>query len=140
MFMATARIDALWIHDGILDARDYKTGRLFHERVADIDAAHVQAWILGAHAQRRGLRLQLRYEYLQPEVDDDPEPWELDTDDLDDLEEKLRTVVTAMRSEQDWRGVVDRDVCGRCRFRSICRDSAASGEPAWPVLTEETAR
>jgi len=26
MFMATARIDAIWVHDGILDARDYKTG------------------------------------------------------------------------------------------------------------------
>ena len=28
MFMATARIDAVWVHDGLLDARDYKTGRL----------------------------------------------------------------------------------------------------------------
>jgi hypothetical protein len=36
MFMATARIDAIWIHDGVLDARDYKTGGRFADRVADI--------------------------------------------------------------------------------------------------------
>jgi hypothetical protein len=137
MFMATARIDALWVHDGVLDARDYKTGGRFADRVADIAAAHVQAWILGATAQRRGLRLRLRYEYLQAEIDEDPEPWELDDDGLAELEEELRAAVARMWEQDEWRGVNDVALCRTCRYRSICRDSAAPGEPAWPVLTAE---
>lgn len=135
MFMATARIDAIWVHDGLLDARDYKTGSPWHTRVADVPAARVQAFVLGVAAARRGLRLRLRYEYLQPEVDDDPEPWEPDDDDLALVEEELRAAVEAMWRERDWRGVGEPDVCGRCRYRSICRDSAAPGEPSWPVLS-----
>ena len=82
MFMATARIDAIWVHDGILDARDYKTGSLWHTRVADVPAAKVQAFVLAQAAAQRDLRLRLRYEYLQPEIADDPEPWEPYEDDL----------------------------------------------------------
>ncbi|HWS45844.1 MAG TPA: PD-(D/E)XK nuclease family protein [Acidimicrobiia bacterium] len=136
MFMATARIDAVWVHDGLLDARDYKTGRRFTERVADIAAAHVQAFTLGNAARARGLRLRLRYEYLQAEVDEDPEPWEVDDDTLADVEEELRAAVARMWEGDDWRGVADADVCRTCRYRSICRDSAAPGEPSWPVLME----
>lgn len=136
MFMATARIDAIWIHDGVLDARDYKTGSRFSDRVADISAARVQAFVLGPAALSRGLRLRLRYEYLQPEIDDDPEPWELDDDDLTAVEEEIRLAVARMWEEQDWKGVADRDVCSTCRFRSICRDSAAPSEPSWPVLSD----
>lgn len=135
MFMATARIDALWVHDGMLDARDYKTGHLWHTRVCDVPAAKVQAFVLGAAARRRGLRLRLRYEYLQPEVDEDPEPWDLDDDDLERVEAELRATVAAMWSLDDWPGVAQADVCGRCQYRSICRDSAAPGEPSWPVLS-----
>src|SRR4029077_788244 len=82
MFMATARIDAIWVHDGLLDARDYKTGRLWHERVADVPAAKVQAFVLDQAARRRGLRLRLRYEYLSADVLDDPDAWEPDPDDM----------------------------------------------------------
>jgi hypothetical protein len=135
MFMAFARIDAIWVHDGLLDARDYKTGGRFNDRVADISAARVQAFVLGPAAQARGLRLRLRYEYLQPEIDDDPEPWELDDDDLATVEEEIRLAVARMWEESDWKGVADRDICGTCRYRSICRDSATPGEPSWPVLT-----
>ena len=68
MFMATARIDAIWVHDGLLDARDYKTGRCWHTRVCDVPAAKVQAFVLGRAANRHaGCELRLRYEYLQPE-------------------------------------------------------------------------
>lgn len=134
MFMATARIDAIWVHDGVLDARDYKTGRRWTDRVADVPAAHVQAFTLANAARTRGLHLRLRYEYLQAEIDDDPEPWDLDDDDLDAIEEELRAAVGRMWSETDWRGVNDADVCGTCRYRSICRDSATPGEPTWPVL------
>jgi RecB family exonuclease len=134
MFMATARIDALWVHDGLLDARDYKTGRLWHTRVCDVPAAKVQAYVLGRAAQRRGLRMRLRYEYLQPEVDEDPEPWEPDDDDLLAVEEELRSAVERMWNYDDWPGVNDADVCRTCQYRSICRDSAARGVPSWPVL------
>jgi hypothetical protein len=135
MFMATARIDAIWIHDGLLDARDYKTGHLWHTRVCDVPAAKVQAYVLGAAAHRRGLRLRLRYEYLQPEIDEDPEPWDLDDDDLARVEEELRDAVARMWEIDDWVGVGEPDVCARCQFRSVCRDSAARGEPTWPVLS-----
>jgi hypothetical protein len=134
MFMATARIDAIWIHDGLLDARDYKTGARYTDRVADIPAAHVQAFVLGSAAQRRDLRLRLRYEYLQPEIDDDPDPWELDDDDLAAVEEELRAAVERMWNEDEWRGVGNADACASCRYRSICRDSAARSVPSWPVL------
>jgi PD-(D/E)XK nuclease superfamily len=134
MFMATARIDALWVHDGLLDARDYKTGRCWHARVCDVPAAQVQAFVLGSAANRHGLRLRLRYEYLQPEVDEDPEPWEPDDEDLACVEETLRSAVERMWAQSDWPGVNDPDICGSCQFRSICRDSAARGVPSWPVL------
>ena len=110
MFMATARIDALWIHDGLLDARDYKTGRLWHTRVCDVPAAKVQAYVLGRAAQRRGLRMRLRYEYLQPEVDEDPEPWEPDDDDLLAVEEELRA---RRRADVELRRLAGRQRRGR---------------------------
>jgi hypothetical protein len=134
MFMANARIDAIWVHDGILDARDYKTGQRWHDRVGDDPSALVQAFVLAPHARRRGLRLRVRYEYLAPEVDDDPEPFEPDDDDLDAIEERLRLAVAAMWDEQEWRGCADAATCRTCRFRSICPDSAAPGEPEWAAL------
>jgi hypothetical protein len=134
MFLATARIDAVWVHDGVLDARDYKTGALRYESLADDPRARVQAWVLARDARRTGLRLRLRYEYLQPEVDEDPEPWEPDDDDLAAVADELRAAVASMWEEHEWRGVATPDVCGRCRYRSICRDSAARAEPVWPVL------
>jgi len=137
MFMATARIDAVWIHDGIVDARDYKTGGKWDESVSEIAAARVQAFVLAARAEALGYRLRLRYEYLQPEVDDDPEPWELDEETLATVEEELRAAVEQMWAEEDWRGVSEIETCRRCQYRSICRDSAAPGEPAWPVLSTD---
>ena len=136
MFMATARIDAIWIHDGLLDARDYKTGRLWHERVADAPAAKVQAFVLDEAARKRGLRLRLRYEYLSADVTEDPDPWEPDLDDMVAIEEDLRSVVERMRGNA-WKGVADAALCAHCSYRSICRDSAARGEPTWPVLSTE---
>ena len=189
MFLASARIDAIWIHDGMIDARDYKTGRRPEHALSEDARARVQAWILGFDAQRTGLRLRLRYEYLQPEADDDPDPWEPDRDDLAAIGEELRVAVASMWNEEkgddsaatgrersterraaarrvsrgaasatmnvestheegddsaatgrdgrSWQGVADPQVCRTCRYRSICRDSAAPGEPEWPVLSGE---
>ncbi len=53
MFMATARIDAVWVHDGMIDARDYKTGGKWVDRVCEIKAAHVQAYVLAERARRK---------------------------------------------------------------------------------------
>ena len=121
----------------MIDARDYKTGGKWVDAVSEIPAAHVQAFVLAARARAHGYRLRLRYEYLQPEVDEDPEPWELDDEALEAVEEELRAGVARMWAEEDWRGVNDLEVCRTCRYRSICRDSAAPGEPAWPVLSTD---
>ncbi|MGQ0802705.1 MAG: PD-(D/E)XK nuclease family protein [Actinomycetota bacterium] len=137
MFMATGRIDAVWRHRGLLDARDYKTGRSFTERVADDPRARLQAWLLAPLARDEGLRLRLRYEFLSAEVTDDPEPFEPDGDELAAIEEELREVVAAMWGEEAFAGVADAALCGHCRYRSICPDSASPGEPAWPVPPED---
>jgi len=134
MFMATARIDAVWVHDGLLDARDYKTGRLRTDRLADDPAAKVQAFVLHQAARDRDLRLRLRYEYLNAEVVDDPEAWEPDAEDLAAIEDEIRAAVERMRTIDDWKGVAD-ERCTRCAYRSICRDSVAPSEPTWAVLT-----
>lgn len=141
MFMATARIDALWVHDGLLDARDYKTGSVWCERVADDPRAHVQAWVLAAAAARRGLRLRLRYEHLAAEVAEEPEPWEPDSDELEAVEHALSAFVAEVwrRADADeWRGVADPQVCVRCRYRSVCADSAAPAESSWAALATDT--
>ena len=132
--MATARVDAVWAHDGVLDARDYKTGSVWHHRVADDPRAAVQLFVLAPVARERGLRLRLRYEHLAAGIDDDPEPWEPDDGELAAVEERLRTIVETMRAEETWRGVSDEPVCRYCRYRSICPDSASKTEPLWPSI------
>ena len=125
MFMATARIDAIWVHDGLLDARDYKTGRLWHERVADAPAAKVQAFVLDKAARRRDLRLRLRYEFLSPDVADDPDPWEPDHDDLATIEGECASSSRRMRTNDDWKGVAD----GRLCSPAVPDRSAATAPP-----------
>lgn len=135
-FLATARLDAVWVHDGLLDARDYKTGRVRTARVADDRRAWIQAWVLGKTAIDEGLRLRLRYEHLAAEIDEEPEPWELDAEELDALEERIRAEVVRMRGEPSFAGVADPATCQWCRYRSICRDSAARGEAQWPEILD----
>ncbi len=122
MFMAVGRLDAVWIHDGLLDVRDYKTGTLRSSRVADDPRARLQAWLVADRARRRGLRVRVRYEHLAPGVDEDPEPFEPDDDDLAAIGEELRSTAAAIRAETAWEGVADPAVCRWCRYRSICPD------------------
>ncbi|HXY92851.1 MAG TPA: PD-(D/E)XK nuclease family protein [Acidimicrobiia bacterium] len=131
LFMATARIDALWVHDGVLDAHDYKTGQVWSDRVREDRQARLQAWVLEPLARRLGARVRITFEHLAVEVDDDPEPFEPDADDLAHIEEELRATVEAMRAEVAYSGVAERESCSRCRYRSICPDSAAPSEPTW---------
>jgi len=132
LFVATARLDAVWAHDGILDVRDYKTGRVAPYPVHEDRGARLQAWVAAPHAAARGLRLRLRYEHLATEVLDDPDPWEPSDDDLAAIEAELAAVVTAMRAERDFHGVADDVVCGYCSYRAVCDESAAPGAPTWP--------
>jgi hypothetical protein len=136
-FVASARIDAAWIHDGILDVRDYKTGGVSTERVADDRRARLQAWVMAPVADARGLRLRIRYEQLAAEIDDDPEEWEPDDDDLDAIGAELVALVTEMREEQEWAGIADPGTCRYCRYRSLCPASAAPGLPAWPRIDDD---
>jgi hypothetical protein len=133
-FMASARFDALWEHHGILDARDYKTGRVWSESLATDRQARLQAWVLAPLAAARGLRLRITFEHLSPETVDDPDPFEPEADDLEAIEEELRAAVAAMRAEEEFAGVADPDTCQPCRYRSICPASAAPGAPVWPVV------
>jgi hypothetical protein len=139
MFMATGRIDAVWIHDGMLDARDYKTGRMECDRVSDDARARLQAWLLAPVAARRGLQLRVSYECLAAETIDDPRPFEPDSDELDAIEEELRGVAEAIWREQDFHGAADREICGACRYRSICTDSAAPADTVWPMVDGDDA-
>ena len=189
MFLASARIDAIWIHDGMIDARDYKTGRRPETRLvrrrpspgAGMDprlrrathrsAAAIALRIPAARSRRRSGPMGART-----------------TDDLAAIGEELRAAVASMwneekrddsaatggersvestheegddsaatggersvestheegddsaatgRERRSWQGVADPRVCRTCRYRSICRDSAAPGEPEWPVLSGE---
>jgi hypothetical protein len=135
--MATARIDALWVHDGLLDARDFKSGQVWSERVADDKQARLQAWILAPLAAARGLRLRISFEHLAADVVDDPEPFEPDADDLVAIEDDVRREVTEIRGTTAFVGIADREVCARCRYRSICPDSATPGVPVWPTVDAE---
>ena len=151
--MATARFDAVWVHDGVLDVRDYKTGRRWYDRITEDPRAKVQAWVAARLASERGLRLRLRYEHLAAEIVEDPDPWEPEADDLVALEEELRQAVEAIQAESGWQGVNDEAIwreqdfsgvgdaaiCGTCRYRSICPESAAPAQPIWPTLEDNLA-
>jgi hypothetical protein len=134
VFMASARLDALWVHDGFLAAHDYKTGRRWTDRVADDAQARLQAWVLAPLADALGLRVRVVFEQLAAEVVDDPEPFEPDADDLAAIGEELRAAVESIRLETAFAGVTDAEVCGACRYRSICPDSAVAAEPNWPLV------
>lgn len=132
MFMATGRLDAVWVHDGMLDVRDYKTGGVHLERVGDDARARLQAWLAAPLAARDGLRIRVRYEHLAAEVDDDPDPYEPEPEELAEVEEELRRVVESVHAERDFAGVHDAAICGGCRYRGVCPDTAVPSAPTWP--------
>lgn len=125
--MVSARIDAIWAHDGILDCRDYKTGPVRFERVRDDPAARVQVFVLAPLAMKMGLTLRLRHEHLGESANEDPEVFEPDEDDLAEIEAELSDIAAAI-DMSDFAGVSDPVVCGRCPYRLACPDSAAAGD------------
>jgi hypothetical protein len=139
VFLATARFDAVWVHDGILDVRDYKSGRVAGHPIAEDPQAQLQAWVAAPHAAGRGLRLRIRYEHLATEVLEDPDAWEPTEEDLSAVESQLTSVVTAMLAERSFAGVNDAAVCAHCGYRSVCDESAAPGVPSWPIPAAQDA-
>lgn len=132
-FVGAARYDAIWIHDGILDVRDYKTGAGFVHRVGDDPRARLQAWILAPLAESLDLELSVRFEMLAPEHDEDPEAFRPDEADLAAIDEELRSAAESILSDE-FAPTTDAVTCGYCPYRSICTDSLAPGTPMWPVI------
>lgn len=134
-FLARSRLDAVWVRPGRLDVRDYKTGSRIYERVRDDPGARVMAWILQRDTWRKRLPLRIAYEQLSPEVDDDPEAFEPDDDDLAAIDTELTAAVVAIKDEAEWVGVADESICGTCEYRSVCTHSRARGPLSWPAAS-----
>jgi hypothetical protein len=136
IFMATGRIDALWHHGNMLEARDYKTGVPWLDRVGDDPVARLQAWLIAPFAAAEQLQIRIRYEHLAAEVDDDPDPYEPDAEQLADTEEELRLIIQAIRDERHFAGCAEPPVCSRCAYQSVCPDSARARPATWTAPPE----
>jgi RecB family exonuclease len=127
LLMVTGTIDAIWSHDGVLDARDYKCGMAQVASLRESAEARVQAWLLAPLADDLGLQLRLRHEHLAPGATEDPDPFEPDADDLEEISAELIGLAGAIGAEREWRGVRAEPVCRTCRYRSVCPDDASQG-------------
>lgn len=130
LFMLTGRIDALWAHGGVLAAHDYKTGVPRVQRLGDLLAARVQAWLLAPLAAERGLRIRVVYEHLDASVHDWPDPYEPEDEDLAAIGDELRAIASAIRDETAFAGSGDPVDCRWCPYRSVCRDAPAGSATA----------
>lgn len=126
LFMLTGRIDALWAHGGVLAAHDYKTGVPRVQRLGDLLAARVQAWLLAPLAAERGLRIRIVFEHLDASVHDQPDPYEPEDEDLAAIGDELRAIASAIRDETRFAGSGDPDDCRWCAYRPVCRDAPAA--------------
>lgn len=120
--MVTARIDAVWLNGGVLDGRDYKTGSPRYERVADDPAARLQVWLLAQLADKMGVGVRLRYEHLVEGLEEDPEPFEPDAEDIAQIQSDIGEVAAAI-AVSEFPGVSDVYVCRRCAFQRACPDA-----------------
>ncbi|HET7653780.1 MAG TPA: PD-(D/E)XK nuclease family protein [Acidimicrobiales bacterium] len=127
LFMLTGRIDALWAHGGVLAAHDYKTGTPRVQRLGDLLAARVQAWLLAPLAAERGLRIRIVFEHLDTSVHDQPDPYEPEDEDLAAIGDELRAIASAIRDETRFTGSGDPADCRWCAYRAVCRDAPPTG-------------
>lgn len=132
VFLGSGAIDAVWVHDGVLDARDYKTGAGVLPDISHDARARVQAWLLAPEARRRRLGLRIRYEFLAPEVEEEPPAWDPDVEEVEAVGAELLAVADAIRAERDFPGVSDPAVCRHCSFRSVCIHAATEGKTSAP--------
>jgi RecB family exonuclease len=131
-WLATGRLDAVWEHGGVLDVRDYKTGRPRDGSLREDVRARLQAWL--ATSLARGLPVRVRYEHLTG--DEDPDDFEPDAEELARIGTEVAAAVADIRhaaAHQEFPGVGDVELCRTCTYRSVCVDSAAPGEPTWPA-------
>jgi len=122
--MLTARIDAIWEHDGMLDCRDYRTGAPRFDRLADDIGAQIQAIVLAPLARRRSLELRLRHEHLGESHIADPEFREPDDEEIESLRDRMRTIALEI-VRSDFTGTAEATTCQRCPYSRACPDSAA---------------
>jgi hypothetical protein len=131
LFMLTGRIDALWAHRGVHAAHDYNTGVPRVQRLGDLLAARVQAWLLAPVAAERGLRLRIVFEHLDASLHDQPDPYEPEDEDLAAIGDELRAIASAIRDETRFTGSGDVADCRWCAYRPVCRDApGAAGHGA----------
>lgn len=123
MWMLTGKIDALWLRDGVLEARDYKTGRIYSDCVADDFAARTQAWLLAPLASDLGARIRVTYEHLAARPNEWPEPFEPEDDDIAAAEEELIDAAAEIAHEVAFSGVGESWACSSCGYASICPDA-----------------
>ena len=121
--MVTARIDAVWLHDGVLDCRDYKTGSPRYERVADDPAARLQVWLLARLADEMGVSVRLRYEHLVEGLEEDPEPFDPDADDIAQIQSDIGEVAAAIAVSEFRESVTS-------TFAAAVRSSAPARTPS----------
>lgn len=136
MWMLTGKIDALWLRGGRLEARDYKTGRVQSDRVADDFAARTQAWLLAPLASRLGADIRITYEHLAARPDEWPEPYDPEDDDIAAARDDVARVAAEIASEITFEGIGESVACQGCGYESICPD-AHRMEPAPAAIEAE---
>ena len=135
-------IDALWVHDGVLDARDYKTGQVWSDQRRPTTARRGSRRGCSRRSPRRaGSGCGSRSSTSRPTCVEDPEPFEPDADDLRAIEEELRA---------DGRARCAPRPTSRASPTPTCADPAATarsaptrpspGVPVWPMVEAEDGR
>ena len=140
IWIGTGRLDAVWVHDGILDVRDYKTGKARDGNLSEDTRARLQAWLAAPLAPE--LRVRVRYEHLADDGGSDPVEYEPDADDLARIESDLNATVETIRqcaSREEFVGVHEVETCRTCSYRSICPGSASPATPTWPLPEDHIA-
>lgn len=120
LVVVTGRLDACWAVGGVLEVRDYKTGRGPSVPLAHDPAAQVQAWLAAPLARSMGLELRLRYELLSPDADDELAPWSPAEEDLDGIGAGLRALTAELGDGWDVQASDAPAVCDRCEYRTVC--------------------